>query len=122
MVEINQRKRKIWLLRDYCGKTIDVVRKNGGNPSEKTEEGIIMSIKNSNHSNHNISLPTLPQQDKSNAAATSMAEIDKRQKIGYKPFYGGWPVRIKDGKIYVIIDGGQWNEFNDTIDKIEWKK
>ncbi len=41
----------------------------------------------------------------------------------YQPFYRGEEMRMKDGKWWVIPkEGGSWCEYNDKIEKIEWKK
>ncbi len=51
-IEINMHKRKIWLVRDYCGKTIDPIRNNRSLPSEISEDSSIKSnIKSSRELN-----------------------------------------------------------------------
>lgn len=39
-IKINENKRKIWILRDYCGKTITPIQNNESQPYEIPEESI----------------------------------------------------------------------------------
>lgn len=49
--------------------------------------------------------------------------IHKNGNRGYRPFYKGEEMRMKDDKWWVIPkEGGSWCEYNDKAEKIEWIK